>query len=50
MQGLARLFLVLSILLLTACVGAGHSDAPASRSGVEMYGVIDVGVGHSEVR
>ena len=46
---------LLGLAGLTACAGSGSapshtSDAFGNKSGVEVYGVVDIGYGHSTTR
>lgn len=50
MRHLSIILLGSCVFALTACAGAGSSNPDDSKTQVEMYGVIDVGVGHTEVR
>ncbi|WP_199748448.1 hypothetical protein [Candidimonas sp. SYP-B2681] len=40
---------VFMVGLLTACAGRSGYDAPSSRSGVEVYGTIDAGIGSQKM-
>lgn len=47
---LAKILLSSCVVILVACTTTSDSSAEANRSKIEMYGVIDVGAGHSEIR
>jgi|GEM_PF-2971358 len=42
--------LLLAALMFSACAARHHSSDPhSSTSSIEVYGVVDVGVGHSKI-